>query len=631
MFNNRLRTDFEKIQQEEDAANEENLKVTAAMIRTVFMEIKKNIPFDSHANIVSLQEMHGIKMGYHHYEKCGAITMMESMSDHMHSLLLKHMLSKNLPFSIILDGSTDSQENKYLIVYIQILENNIPVMCFYRLIEASSDVTAKGLYESISKAFESENVDFSGYMKRNLVGYVSDGEPVMSGHRGGLLSYFQANTDNFVFAVHCMAHRLELAIEKAFKSIPYFERFEKFINELFQFYNLNSSKRKSHLKETANMMKKKMYALNYIYHIRWISSELKSITNLKKMWAVIVEDLKLISESPKFDKSTQNLAKKLVQQFKGKNFLIILHFISDVLHHLSFWSLRMQERTAIIVDFSEFVEQFLNTFENLKNNNGRDLNLFLANTKCTESPCDLNSYYDSHIVTFENSILLTQDDTDNIPRLHDIRSIFLNSITTQIKSYFPNSDLKLFKIFLPKQIPTQIGDALTYGVVEINNLCEVFKRSECLRLVSDWTNLLISIIDSEDFCAYKTRSTEIYAFWSHFLNTQGIGWTERTTKIIQTILVIPIGSSEAERGFSVFNHIKNSRRSTLTGRHVEDLLRVRINSVDSMEKFAAIKYAKQFVKSHLKTDDQRYQKKKVVSLLEENQQKKKFLPKLSFL
>lgn len=51
-----------------------------------------------------------------------------------------------------------------------------------------------------------------------------------------------------------------------------------------------------------------MYALNYIYHIRWISSELKSITNLKKMWAVIVEDLKLISESPKFDKSTQNLA-----------------------------------------------------------------------------------------------------------------------------------------------------------------------------------------------------------------------------------------------------------------------------------------------------------------------------------
>lgn len=164
----------------------------------------------------------------------------------------------------------------------------------------------------------------------------------MSGHRSGLLSYFQANTHNFVYAVHCMAHRLELAIEKAFKTVSYFARFEKFINDLFQFYNLNSSKRKAHLKETANMMNKKMYALNYIYHVRWISSELQSITNLKKMMPVIVSDLQIIKTSPKFDKSTQDLASKLVIQFKGKHFLVALNFISDVLHHFSFWSLKMQ-------------------------------------------------------------------------------------------------------------------------------------------------------------------------------------------------------------------------------------------------------------------------------------------------
>lgn len=252
------------------------------MFRTVFLEIKKNIPFDTHSSLVSLQAMHGIKMGYHHNEKCGAIRILESKSANMHTLMMNHMLSKNLPFSIIIDGSTDSTETKYLIIYFQILENNIPTVCFYCLVETSTDVTAKGLYETISIAFNSEKLDFTNYLKRNLIGYVSDGEPVMSGPRGGLLSYFQANTNNFLLAVHCMAHRLELAIEKAFKTIPYFKRFEKFINELFQFYNLNSSKRKAHLRETANKLKKKMYALNYIYHIRWISSELKSISNLKK-------------------------------------------------------------------------------------------------------------------------------------------------------------------------------------------------------------------------------------------------------------------------------------------------------------------------------------------------------------
>lgn len=145
-LDNRLRTEFEVIQQKEDAANEGNLKVTASMMRTVFLEIKKNIPFDTHANLVDLQVKHGVNLGYHHFERSGAIAMLESMSNYMHKLLLKHMISKNLPFSIILDGSTDKQGNKYIIIYFQILENNIPVMCFYRLVEASSDVTANGLY-----------------------------------------------------------------------------------------------------------------------------------------------------------------------------------------------------------------------------------------------------------------------------------------------------------------------------------------------------------------------------------------------------------------------------------------------------------------------------------------------------
>lgn len=250
----RLRTDFEEIQQREDTANEGALKVTAAMFRTVFVETKKNIPFDSHSSLVSLQKINGVEMGYHHYENNGATSIVESMSRYIHKQLITHMLSKNSPFSIIIDGSTDSQETKYLIVYFQILENNIPIVVFYGLIEATSDCTAKGLYTSISETFNSEQNDFKNYLKRNLVGYASDGEAVMSGQQGGLISYFRRNSDTFIYAVHCMAHRLELAIEKAMHKVAYFNDFEKFINRLFKFYNYNTSKWKAHLKETANKM-----------------------------------------------------------------------------------------------------------------------------------------------------------------------------------------------------------------------------------------------------------------------------------------------------------------------------------------------------------------------------------------
>lgn len=172
-------------------------------------------------------------------------------------------------------------------------------------------MTANGYFNIILKAFESEKFDFANYVKRNLVGFVSDGEPVMSGKHGGLVSYLQKYADNSIYSVHCMAHRLELAIVHSFETVPYFSDFEKVINELFKFYNLNSSKKKAHLKDTAKKLGKKMYALNYIYHIRWISSELQSITNLKKMWHVLVNDLNSISENSNFDKKNHPIGQNI--------------------------------------------------------------------------------------------------------------------------------------------------------------------------------------------------------------------------------------------------------------------------------------------------------------------------------
>lgn len=78
---------------------------------------------------------------------------------------------------------------------------------------------------------------------------------------------------------------------------------------------------------------------------------------------------------------------------------------------------------------------------------------------------------------------------ENVPLISAIRDIFLEEIIAQIKSYFPNSDLNLFKIFLPNIIDV-IGETFTYGTVEISSLCTLFKIDDCLNLVSDWSGQL---------------------------------------------------------------------------------------------------------------------------------------------
>lgn len=134
-----IQKEFQEIQIQEEEKNAGIMKVTAKMFRAVYIEIKTNIPFNSHSAITQLLEANGVFMGYHHYERRSAVRMMESMSALMHKNIMSYVVSKNYPVSIILDGSTDSSEKHYLIVYFQTIEENIPIVYFYKLIPTSDN------------------------------------------------------------------------------------------------------------------------------------------------------------------------------------------------------------------------------------------------------------------------------------------------------------------------------------------------------------------------------------------------------------------------------------------------------------------------------------------------------------
>lgn len=161
----------------------------------------------------------------------------KSISSNMHKRLLKHMLSENLPFSVIVDGSADITDNHYLSVYFQILEGNVPVIVFYKLIELSSDLSGAGIYKSFENAFQDEEIDLFNYFRQNLIGFASDGEPTLTGAYNGLIAHIRNHVKNPIFSIHCMAHRLELIIKHTLTEQEYFTRFEITMNELFKFYN----------------------------------------------------------------------------------------------------------------------------------------------------------------------------------------------------------------------------------------------------------------------------------------------------------------------------------------------------------------------------------------------------------
>ena len=66
-------------------------------------------------------------------------------------------------------------------------------------------------------------------------------------------------------------------------------------------------------------------------------------------------------------------------------------------------------------------------------------------------------------------------------------------------------------------------------------------------------------------------------------------------KLIQMALVIPIGSSDVERGFSILKHANYDRRSRLKEETLDSILRIRINGPEIGE-FNAVRYARRWEK-----------------------------------
>lgn len=219
--------------------------------------------------------------------------------------------------------------------------------------------------------------------------------------------------------------------------------------------------------------------------------------------------------------------------------------------------------------------------------------------------CTLETYEDAVHVEYKNFELTKDYHTLSVPWLGNIRGLFLNALIQQFEEYFPDEQFKNFEIFSPSRLPRNEGASIRYGSKEIFSICEFFEWENCNQLLQDWAELIDSIVTDEKFCELAQKNTKSFMFWSIVLKMNTISWTPLTRKLIHTILVILVGSAEAERGFSIMNHIRgDGRRSRLSPEHLQDIVRIRVNGPDEIEQFPAVRYAKAWVDSnHMLSND----------------------------
>jgi hypothetical protein len=589
--------------------SEEHLP-SVKMIRTVYTEIKLNLPFSSHAIIVQLQKLNGVDLGKHHYEKTSATRITESISKKMHESLITHLNLKQYPMSLILDTSSDSGNKNYLLVYIRTIEENYPTTYFYRCLYVPTE-TSEYLFQKLIYAFRQDNLLQT--IKNQMYGFASDGAPVMLGKVGGLAKRVQDITNNDFYKIHCFAHKLQLAMGHALISVDnnLKSKLENFVNGIYSFYYDKSFKRKQSLVETAETFGETFNELHYVHPIRWVTSEFVAFESLYKLYPIIVQNMQLIIESDDFTEEVSARASGYKAILLQTNFFTTFVFVMDVLKILGDVSLKFQKSDSTLIGKETMRLQMLKALENLKQNNGPFLTFFLQHALCNKNNiwttcsandlnlCDVKFVMKGKELQFNNRV--GRRDAVGWSALSNLRLTIINSILAEINKYFPEGSVEMFDVFNPSKLPTLLKNVPKYST-GITNVASRFGFAATL-LQKQFSNILVSMITHHHEMYCSLSKGDPITFWNYFLKSNTLIWEPEIKKLIYIVLTLPIGSADVERGFSIKNHFTTNWRSKLTTSHIEDIMRIRINGPE-IQDFDPIIYTLHWLNTnHLDSDD----------------------------
>ena len=595
-------------QQTSENRDEAYFAPTARMLRTALVIAKHDFSLESHSALVQLQKINGVELGTRFTGRDGATSMIHFLSDVMHSKLIRNLTSNRAPVSLIVDGSTDSTNQHVLVVLLQTVLDGKPTVSFYGMIPLGVDETARGLYNALTREWAKEPHGFLDYMRENLVSYISDGANVMSGSRRSLYKELKTNflMNGPLYQLKCQAHRLHLAVRNSMGTDDIFLALEVLLNGLFVFYN-SGHKRKNHLRALANDLGLSLYNMNYVYPARWLSSELKSTLRVKKSWKALILDFEeIIFDERLFDRRTRAKAQSFLQQLGDPHFLLQMHFTLDVMAVMEKWSLELQQRYGLVIDQEPIRQRVMNKLSNLKTTNGPYLQAYLEEVACWRNNlavvCDTTTYYQSELRWQE---VVLSSPPNPAPNMTEFRHAFIDSLQSEITSYFPLGNFQTFLVFdnrrFPQEAHSEDDSTLTvFGQQEVVRLADIFRLPEAETLF-EWRELLERLLDDAGYC--RKRGLHPADFWTYYLTKKAEYFGANVKRLIQIVLSIPTGSADAERAFSHMNIIKTKSRNRMSIHLMNSLLRIKLNSAKKLEEFPAAKLAKTWVlRGHPRTD-----------------------------
>uniref|UniRef100_A0A8C6U3T2 HAT C-terminal dimerisation domain-containing protein n=1 Tax=Neogobius melanostomus TaxID=47308 RepID=A0A8C6U3T2_9GOBI len=316
--------------------NEKKLKTTEFCMRTAYMICKNDLSFKIQPQLVELQKLNGVDLGQMLHSDKACRNMLIFIADKMTGKLSDFIKKSTHKFSILIDESTTASNKTCLIIYIRIPFEDDICNFFLQLVELQA-CTGAAICDTVLQTLENLGLQ-KDMLRTRLIGFATDGAAAMMGKYRGAATLLREKINPNLTVIHCMSHKLELAVHDAVKQCTDASHFQIFIDSLYAYFS-QSPKHMRELELTASNLGIQARRIGRVFDVRWLSSSCTSVTALWESYPALVK----IPSSERAKCS--GIHKKMTQWL----FLEEMAFVKDALETLQALSLFLQRRDATAV------------------------------------------------------------------------------------------------------------------------------------------------------------------------------------------------------------------------------------------------------------------------------------------
>ena len=531
------------------------------LFNTAYFISKENLSFAKFPELCKLQMKNGLELGETYLNDHRCKEFVQAISSVIKNDLNDQVTARRpFFFSCMADQAVDCGVIEEEIIFIRTLENGLAVNK-YATIQGVEKSDADGVLVSIVNGFKHVGIN---NWREGLVACGSDGASVMTGVRNGVIAKLRQEVP-WLIGIHCVAHKLELAILDGIKDVQCFPDLTEMLKGRYKHYHY-SAKALRELQELANIMAENCNRPVNVSGSRWVPHNCRALKVVCNKYKLIHAHMQETAVAANCSATMKGRARNVIGKLESYKHVAFMFFMLDILDELQKLSLTFQKDEVAVSDVKNALERTRLALNALLARPGTHLRKFEESL---------------HGNVFETVTLNKRTNDDG--ELTNLKNRVVNVTCQYLANRFDNFEndpvLAAAKILEVGYWHDNREQLAIFGEEEINVLSDHFKQllekndfnqEEAL---SEWLDLKVLVKNN-----YVNLRKQ--AVWQVMFSD----FTERFCNIlmlIEILLVLPMSTACCERGFSCMNRIKTQYRSRLDTSTLDSLLRIGIAGVSS--------------------------------------------------